>query len=70
MESLDKYLWFVIATLHMKEFEEEYFCSFPVSTLDRGVVCQECKWYVFHSHQLRESSLLVRQEKGINYPLS
>lgn len=43
MESLDKYLWFVIATLHMKEFEEEYFSSFPVSTLDRGVVCQECK---------------------------
>ena len=43
MESLDKYLWFVIATLHVKEFEEEYFSSFPVSTLDRRVVCQECK---------------------------
>ena len=32
MESLDKYLWFIITTLHMKEFEEEYFSSFPVST--------------------------------------
>ena len=32
MESVNKYLQFIIATLYMKEFEEEYFSSYPVST--------------------------------------